>query len=59
VDRKTLLWTVTVFLGCMILFQGIDDAASASGRNVSIAIKAAAAVVIVIVIIVIQRRRAK
>jgi amino acid permease len=58
-DRKTILWTVTVFLGCMILFQVIDDAASESGKNVSLAIKAGAAVAIVIVIILIQRRRPK
>lgn len=58
-DRKTILWTVTVFLGCMILFQVIDDAASGSGKNVSLAIKAGAAIAIVIAIILIQRRRPK
>jgi hypothetical protein len=59
VDRKILLWSVTVFFGCMVLFRVIDDAASPSGKNVSIAIQAGAALVIVIVIVVIQRRRQK
>jgi amino acid permease len=59
VDRKIMLWAVTVFLGCMILFRVIDDAASPSGKNVSLAIQAGAAAVIVIVIIVVQRRRPK
>jgi UDP-N-acetylmuramyl pentapeptide phosphotransferase/UDP-N-acetylglucosamine-1-phosphate transferase len=59
VDRKIILWAMTVFFGCMILFGVIDDAASPSGKNVSLAIQAAAAVVIVIVIVVIQQRRPK
>jgi hypothetical protein len=59
VDRKIILWAVTVFFGCMILFRVIDDAASPSGKNVSLAIQAGAAVVIVIVIVLIQRRRQK
>jgi uncharacterized membrane protein (UPF0136 family) len=59
VDRKTLLWTVTVFIGCMVLFQAIDSIASTSGRGVSIAIKAAAALVIVAVIVIVQRRKPK
>ncbi|HEX8160223.1 MAG TPA: hypothetical protein VF526_22825 [Solirubrobacteraceae bacterium] len=58
-DRKIILWAVTVFFGCMILFRVIDDAASPSGKNVSLAIQAGAAVVIVIVIVLIQRRRQK
>lgn len=58
-DRKIILWAITVFFGCMILFRVIDDAASPSGKNVSLAIQAAAAIVIVIVIVVIQRRRTK
>jgi hypothetical protein len=59
VDRKIILWAVTVFFGCMVLFRVIDDAASPSGKNVSLAIQAGAAVVIVIVIVVIQLRRQK
>jgi UDP-N-acetylmuramyl pentapeptide phosphotransferase/UDP-N-acetylglucosamine-1-phosphate transferase len=59
VDRKILLWSVTVFFGCMVLFGVIDDAASPSGKNVSLAIQAGAALVIVIVIVVVQRRRQK
>jgi hypothetical protein len=59
VDRKIILWAITVFFGCMILFRVIDNAASPSGKNVSLAIQASAAVVIVIVIVVVQRRRQK
>ncbi len=56
-DRKRILWTVTLFFGCYVLFSGIDTAASGSGKAVSLAIQAAAAAAVIVALIVIVRRR--
>ena len=58
-DRKTLLWTVTVFVGCFVLFQAIDNATLADSKELAVAIKAGAALLIVAVIVVVQRRKPK
>jgi hypothetical protein len=57
VPRKQILWTVTLFFGCSILFWAINKAASGSGRAVSLGIQSAVLVAIVAAIVLVSRRR--
>jgi hypothetical protein len=57
VPRKQILWTVTLFFGCSILFWAINKAAAGSGRAVSLGIQSAVLVAIVAAIVLVSRRR--
>jgi hypothetical protein len=55
VDKKMILWTVVVFLGCSVLFRGID--ALVDGTGMSLLIQALVMVAIIGTIVLIARLR--
>ena len=56
-DRKTVLWCITVFFGASITFQAIKSATETSSDGVSLAVQAVALVVMIVAIVVIVRKR--
>ena len=56
-DRKTLLWCITVFFGASIAFQAIKSATEDSADGVSIGLQAVALVLMIVAIVLVVRRR--
>ena len=56
-DRKTILWCVTVFFGASLTFQIINSATQDSSDGVSLALQAVALVLMIAAIVLIVRRR--
>ena len=56
-DRKTVLWCITVFFGASIAFRAIKDATEESSTGVSLGLQAVALAVMVGAIVLIVRRR--
>ncbi len=56
-DRKTILWCITVFFGASIAFQAIKSATEDSADGVSLGLQAAALVLMIVGIVLVVRRR--
>jgi hypothetical protein len=57
VDRKTILWCITVFFGASITFQAIKSATENSPQGVSLAIQSVALVLMIVAVVLIVRRK--
>jgi hypothetical protein len=57
VDRKTILWCITVFFGASITFQAIKSATDDSSQGVSLGIQSAALLVMIVAVVLIVRKR--
>ena len=56
-DRKTILWCITVFFGASIAFQAIKTATEDSPDGVSLALQAVALVLMIVGIVLLLRKR--
>ena len=56
-DRKTILWCITVFFGASITFQAIKSATENSPQGVSLAIQSVALVIMIVAVVLIVRRK--
>ncbi len=56
-NRKTLLWSITVFFGASIAFQAIKSATEDSPDGVSLGLQAVALVLMIVAIVLIVRKR--
>ena len=56
-NRKTVLWCITVFLGASITFQAIKSATEESPDGVSLGLQAVALVLMIVAIVLILRKR--
>jgi len=57
VDKKTALWSVVLFFGCLILFQAVHDVTSGTSRGVGLAVQAAVLVLVIAVVAAVVKRR--
>jgi hypothetical protein len=57
VNRKTVLWCITVFFGASITFQAIKSATENSSDGVSLALQAVALVLMIVAVVLIVRRQ--
>ncbi|MCA1656770.1 MAG: hypothetical protein LC713_03510 [Actinobacteria bacterium] len=55
-NRKTVLWSITLFFGCWIVFGAIDSAAGGD-RLLSLGLQAVVLATVVAAIVLIDRRR--
>ncbi|MEA2221792.1 MAG: hypothetical protein QOH83_168 [Solirubrobacteraceae bacterium] len=56
-ERKTILWCLTVFFGASITFQAIKSATENSPQGVSLAIQSVALVIMIVAVVLIVRRK--
>ncbi len=56
-DRKTILWCITVFFGASITFQAIKSATEDSSQGVSLGLQSAALLVMIVAVVLIVRKR--
>ena len=56
-ERKTILWCLTVFVGASITFQAIKSAPEDSPQGVSLAIQSVALVIMIVAVVLIVRRK--
>ena len=56
-DRKTILWCITVFFGASIAFQAIKSATDESPDGVSLGLQALALVLMIVAIVLLLRKR--
>jgi hypothetical protein len=59
VDKKIILWTVTVFFGTFLLFGGVNEATAGSSTGVQAAVRVSVLVLVIAVVVVIVKRRPK
>jgi len=57
VERKTILWCITVFFGASITFQAIKSATENSPQGVSLAIQSVALVLMIVAVVLIVRKK--
>jgi hypothetical protein len=57
VERKTILWCLTVFFGASITFQAIKSATEDSPQGVSLAIQSVALVIMIVAVVLIVRKK--
>jgi hypothetical protein len=57
VERKTILWCLTVFFGASITFQAIKSATENSPQGVSLAIQSVALVIMIVAVVLIVRKK--
>jgi len=57
VDRKTILWCITVFFGASITFQAIKSATDDSSQGVSLGLQSVALLVMIVAVVLIVRKR--
>jgi hypothetical protein len=57
VNRKTVLWCITVFFGASITFQAIKSATDESPDGVSLGLQAVALALMIVAIVLILRKR--
>ena len=57
-DRKIILWSITLFFGCWVVFGAIDSAAG-DNKALSLGLQASVLAIIVTAIVLIDRRRSK
>ena len=58
-DRKTVLWCITVFFGASITFQAIKSATQDSPNGVSLAVQSVALVLMIVAVVLIVRKQTK
>ncbi len=58
-NRKTVLWCITVFFGASITFQAIKSATEDSSDGVSLGLQAVALALMVVAIVLIVRKQQK
>lgn len=58
-DRKTVLWCITVFFGASITFQAIKSATENSSDGVSLGLQAVALVLMIVAVVLIVRKQKK
>ena len=56
-ERKTVLWCITVFFGASITFQAIKSLTEDSSAGVSLGLQAVALVLMIIAVVWFVRRR--
>ena len=56
-ERKTILWCITVFFGASITFQAIKSATENSPQGVSLAIQSVALVLMIVAVVLIVRKK--
>ena len=56
-DRKTVLWCITVFFGASITFQAIKSATQDSPPGVSIGVQSVALLIMIVAVVLIVRKR--
>jgi hypothetical protein len=57
VERKTILWCITVFFGASITFQAIKSATEDSPQGVSLAIQSVALLIMIVAVVLIVRKK--
>jgi hypothetical protein len=57
VNRKTVLWCITVFFGASITFQAIKSATEDSSDAVSLGLQAVALVLMIVAVVLIVRKQ--
>jgi hypothetical protein len=57
VDRKTILWCITVFFGASITFQAIKSATDDSSQGVSLGLQSLALLIMIVAVVLIVRKR--
>jgi hypothetical protein len=55
-NRKTVLWSITLFFGCWIVFGAIKSAAG-DDKLLSLGLQAVVLVIVVAAVVLIDRRR--
>ncbi len=58
-NRKTVLWCITVFFGASITFQAIKSATEGSPAGVSLGLQAVALVLMIVAVVLIVRKQQK
>lgn len=56
-NRKTFLWSITVFFGASVIFQAIKSATDERSDGVSLGLQAVALVLMIVAIVLILRKR--
>ena len=56
-ERKTILWCITVFFGASITFQAIKSATEDSPPGVSLAIQSVALLIMIVAVVLIVRKK--
>ncbi|MGH2897027.1 MAG: hypothetical protein ACRDMZ_00010 [Solirubrobacteraceae bacterium] len=56
-ERKTVLWCITVFFGASITFQAIKSLTQDSPQGVSLAVQSVALTLMIVAIVVVVRKR--
>jgi hypothetical protein len=59
VDKKNILWTITVFFGTFLLFGGVNEATAGSSTGLQAAVRVGVLVLVIVVVVVVVKRRAK
>jgi len=59
VNRKTVLWCITVFFGASITFQAIKSATEDSSEGVSLGLQAVALVLMIVAVVLVVRKQQK
>lgn len=58
-NRKTVLWCITVFFGASITFQAIKSATEDSSTGVSLGLQAVALVLMIVAVVLVVRKQQK
>lgn len=58
-NRKTVLWCITVFFGASITFQAIKSATEDRSEGVSLGLQAVALVLMIVAVVLIVRKQQK
>ena len=56
-NRKTVLWCITVFFGASITFQAIKSATENSSAGISLGLQAVALVLMIVAVVLIVRKQ--
>ena len=56
-ERKTILWCLTVFFGASITFQAIKSATEDSPQGVSLGLQSVALLIMIVAVVLIVRKR--
>lgn len=55
-DRTSLLWALTLFFGCSLLFRMLNQATEGSAPGVRIGVQVAALAAVIVAVVVFVRR---
>ncbi len=58
-DKKNILWTVTVFFGTFLLFGGVNEATAGSSTGLQLAVRIGVLALVIAVVVAVVKRRAK